>query len=104
LLATYGSKRTRRWPSVPTLQELGYQTMSDSPFGIGAPKGMDPALTRRLQDVFKKTLEDPAVLSTLEKFDQPVIYMDSEGYTKFAQETFKAEREAINMLGMLRVS
>jgi tripartite-type tricarboxylate transporter receptor subunit TctC len=104
LLATYGSKRTRRWPDVPTLQELGYQTMSDSPFGIGAPKGMDPALTRRLQDVFKKTLEDPAVLSTLEKFDQPVIYMDSEGYTKFAQETFKAEREAINMLGMLRVS
>jgi tripartite-type tricarboxylate transporter receptor subunit TctC len=104
LLATYGSKRTKRWPNVPTLQELGYQTMSDSPFGIGAPKGMDPALTRRLQDVFKKTLEDPAVLSTLEKFDQPVIYMDSEGYTKFAQETFKAEREAINMLGMLRVS
>jgi tripartite-type tricarboxylate transporter receptor subunit TctC len=104
LLATYGSKRTKRWPDVPTLQELGYQTMSDSPFGIGAPKGMDPALTKRLQDVFKKTLEDPAVLSTLEKFDQPVIYMDSEGYTKFAQETFKAEREAINMLGMLRVS
>lgn len=104
LLATYGSKRTRRWPDVPTLQELGYQTMSDSPFGIGAPKGMDPALTRRLQDVFKKTLEDPLVLATLEKFDQPVIYMDSEGYTRFAQETFKAERESIKMLGMLKVS
>lgn len=65
---------------------------------------MDPALTRRLQDVFKKTLEDPLVLATLEKFDQPVIYMDSEGYTSFAQETLKAERDAIKMLGMLKVS
>ena len=24
LLATYGSKRTKRWPTVPTLDELGY--------------------------------------------------------------------------------
>ena len=104
LLATYGSKRTKRWPDVPTLQELGYQTMSDSPFGIGAPKGMDPALTRRLHDAFKKTLEDPQVLATLEKFDQPVIYLDTDGYTKFAHETFKAERETMSMLGLLKVS
>jgi tripartite-type tricarboxylate transporter receptor subunit TctC len=104
LLATYGSKRTKRWPTVPTLQELGYQTMSDSPFGIGGPKGMDPALTRRLHDAFKKTLEDPLVLATLEKFDQPVIYLDTDGYTKFAQDTYKAEKEALNMLGLLKVS
>ena len=104
LLATYGSKRTKRWPTVPTLQELGYQTMSDSPFGIGAPKGMDAALTKRLHDVFKKTLEDPLVLATLEKFDQPVIYLDTEGYTKFAQDTYKSEKEALNMPGLLKVS
>lgn len=104
LLATYGSKRTKRWPGVPTLQELGYQTMSDSPFGIGGPKGMDPALTRRLHDVFKKTLEDPLVLATFEKFDQPVIYLDTEAYTKFAHDTFRAEKEALNSLGLLKVS
>jgi tripartite-type tricarboxylate transporter receptor subunit TctC len=104
LLATYGSKRTKRWPDIPTLQELGYQTMSDSPFGIGAPKGMDPALTKRLHDAFKKTLEDPAVLATLEKYDQPVIYLDTEGYTKFARDTFKAEKEVIETLGLAKVS
>ena len=70
LLATYGSKRTKRWPQIPTLTELGYDTVSDSPFGIGAPKGMDPALTQRLHDAFKKTLEDPAVLASFEKYDQ----------------------------------
>jgi tripartite-type tricarboxylate transporter receptor subunit TctC len=100
LLATYGSKRTKRWPDVPTLLELGYQTVSDSPFGIGAPAGMDPALTKRLQDAFSKSLQDPAVVAVLDKYDQPVIYLDSAGYTKFARETFEAERETITSLGL----
>ena len=100
LLATYGSKRTKRWPDVPTLLELGYQTVSDSPFGIGAPAGMDPALTKRLQDAFAKSLQDPAVVAVLDKYDQPIIYLDSAGYTKFARETFEAERETITSLGL----
>ena len=100
LLATYGSKRTKRWPDVPTLLELGYQTVSDSPFGIGAPAGMDPALTQRLQDAFAKSLQDPAVIAVLDKYDQPIIYLDSAAYTKFARETFEAERETITSLGM----
>ena len=100
LLATYGSKRTKRWPNVPTLQELGYETVSDSPFGIGAPKGMDPALTRTLHDAFRKTLDDPAVLATFDKYDQSVIYMDSAAYTKFAAETFAKEKLLIERLGL----
>ncbi|MDB5797811.1 MAG: Tripartite tricarboxylate transporter family receptor [Paucimonas sp.] len=104
LLATYGSKRTKRWPNVPTLQELGYATVSDSPFGVAGPKGMEPALVKRLNDAFRKTLEDPAVIATLEKFDQPVIYLDSEGYTKFARETFEQEKETIETLGLTKTS
>jgi tripartite-type tricarboxylate transporter receptor subunit TctC len=101
LLATYGSKRTKRWPNVPTLDELGYKTVSDSPFGVCGPKGMDPAVVKTLHDAFKKTLEDPAVLSTFDKFDQTVIYMDTETYTKWARDTYAAERATIERLGML---
>jgi len=100
LLATYGSKRTKRWPQVPTLNELGYDTVSDSPFGIAGPKGMDPALVRRLHDAFKKTLEDPAVLATFDKYDQTVIYMGTEEYTKFIRETFAKEKATIERLGL----
>jgi tripartite-type tricarboxylate transporter receptor subunit TctC len=100
LLATYGSKRTKRWPQVPTLDELGFQTVSDSPFGVCGPKGMDPALTRTLHDAFKKTLDDPAVLASFDKFDQSVIYMNTETYTKFARDSFAAEKATIERLGM----
>ena len=100
LLATYGSKRTKRWANVPTLDELGYQTVSDSPFGVCGPKGMDPAVTAKLHDAFKKTLDDPAVLASFEKYDQSVIYMNTETYTKFAQNSFAAEKATIERLGL----
>ena len=100
LLATYGSKRTKRWPQVPTLNELGYDTVSDSPFGIGGPRGMDPKVVRKLQDAFKKTLSDPAVLAAFDKYDQPVIYMDSEEYTNFILASYVKEKRTIERLGL----
>jgi tripartite-type tricarboxylate transporter receptor subunit TctC len=100
LLATYGSRRTKRWPNVPTLDELGYKTVSDSPFGVCGPKGMDPAVVRTLHDAFRKTLEDPAVVATFDKFDQTVIYMNTEEYTKWARETFALEKATIERLGL----
>ncbi len=100
LLVTYGSKRTKKWPDVPTLAELGYETVSDSPFGIGGPPGMDPAVVRTLHDAFRKTLEDPKVLAILDRFDQSVIYMSPEEYTKYARQMVDAERATIDRLGL----
>ena len=104
LLATYGSKRAKRFPSVPTLNELGYETISDSPFGIGGPKGLDPEVTRRLHDAFKKTLDDPAVLSTFEKFDQTVIYMNTDDYTRWIGEQVVKEKSLVQRLGLMMKS
>ena len=100
LLATYGAKRTKKWANVPTLNELGFDTISESPFGIGAPKGMDPALTRRLHDAFRKTLEDPAVLAAFEKYDQSVIYMGTADYEKFIREQYVKEKVMVEKLGL----
>lgn len=100
LLATYGSRRTKKWASVPTLNELGFDTISESPFGIGGPRGMDPALTRRLHDAFRKTLEDPTVLAAFEKFDQSVIYMNTADYDKFIREQYVKEKVLIDRLGL----
>jgi tripartite-type tricarboxylate transporter receptor subunit TctC len=100
LLATYGSKRTKRWPNVPTLHELGYDTVSDSPFGVCGPKGMDPGLTRTLHDAFKRTLDDPNVQACFDKYDQTVIYMNTEQYTQFARNSYTAEKATIERLGL----
>ena len=102
LLATYGSRRTRRWPQVPTLDELGYKTVSDSPFGVCGPKGMDTAVVQTIHDAFRKTLDDPTVRASFDRYDQTVIYMNTADYTRFARETFEAERATIERLGLAR--
>ena len=100
LLATYGSKRTRRWPQVPTLSELGYETVSDSPFGLGGPRDLDPQAVKVLHDAFRKATEDSNVLKMLERYDQPVVYMSPDEYTAWAKKTYESERETIERLGM----
>ncbi len=102
LLATLGRARNKAFPDVPTVKELGWDTVTESPFGIGGPKGMNPALVKQLHDAFKRTLEDPKVLEVLEKFYQPVIYMDSADYARYAERTFAAEKATIDRLGLAK--
>jgi tripartite-type tricarboxylate transporter receptor subunit TctC len=99
LLATLGDKRTR-W-GAPTVKELGVDTVSNSPFGLVGPKGMQPQVVKVLHDAFKRSLDDPEYLKVLATLDQPAWYQSSEDYAKWAAETFKAERLTIERVGLL---
>ena len=101
LLAVYGSQRIRRWPEAPTLRELGFATIPESPFGIGAPRGLDPALLARLQDVLRQTMDDPSVVAVLEKYDMPVAWLGAADFARAAQSSFDAQREMMGRLGLL---
>ncbi len=98
LLVTWGEARTKRWPEVPTLKELGYGIVSNSPYGIAGPKGMDPQLVKLLHDAFKQGMTDPIHLTALEKYDQELWYRSSADYTRYARETFAAERATMERL------
>ncbi len=101
LLVTFGSQRTKRWPSVPTAKELGLGVVSTSPYGVVGPRGMDPTVVRVLHDGFKKAVEDPEHQKILEQLDQELWYQSSEDYAKFARETFHQDRALIERLGLL---
>jgi tripartite-type tricarboxylate transporter receptor subunit TctC len=100
LLVTWGAQRTKRWPNVPTLKEVGYPIVSNSPFGIAGPKGMDPAVVKALHDAFKKALEDPEFQKTLEKFDQEAYYLNSADYAAMARKSIEEERVAVQRLNL----
>lgn len=101
LLVTFGEQRTKRWPTAPTAKEIGLDIVSYSPYGIVGPKGMDPAVVKQLHDAFKKTLDDPEHLKTLDQLDQVYWYRSSEDYAKWGAATYKAERALIERLGLL---
>ncbi len=101
LLVTFGSSRTKRWPSVPTAKDLGLDVVSTSPYGLVGPRGMEPRVVKILHDGFKKALDDPEHLKVLETLDQEPWYQSSDDYAKYARETFQKERALIERLGLL---
>ena len=65
LLMVWTGARSPNYPDVPTLKDLGYPLVYDSPFGLAGPKGVDPKIVAKLHDAFKKALEDPALSQLL---------------------------------------
>ncbi|AKJ26743.1 tricarboxylate transport protein TctC [Caldimonas brevitalea] len=104
VLNTWGAKRLPTFPNVPTLKELGIDIVQTSPYGLAAPKGMNPKLVKTLHDAFKKAMEMPNHKEALAKFDQELIYMSSAQYSKFAEETFKKEKAIIESLGLAKAT
>lgn len=101
LLATFNAQRSRRWPNVPTLRELGYpDAVYTSPYGIGVPAAVDPGIVRKLHDAFKVALFDPMHLQELAKYDQQPEYLDTADYGRFVQEITARERLLLARLGL----
>jgi tripartite-type tricarboxylate transporter receptor subunit TctC len=100
LLVTWGNNRSNRWHDVPTLKELGYGIVSNSPFGIAGPKGMDPRVVKILHDAFRKAMRDPAFQQTLDKLDMEQYYMGTFEYTKYAKELSEESKVLIEKLGL----
>ena len=102
VLNTWGDKRLAKFPDAPTQKELGYDTVQNSPFGIGAPKGTPPEVVQKVHDAFKKAMEEPSYVAALGRYDMLPNYMSSADYTKFAQDTFGREKALIEKLGLAK--
>ena len=100
LLVTWGAARTKNWPDVPTLRDIGIDMVSNSPFGIAGPKGMDPKVVKILHDAFKKGLEEPSYAEAMAKLDQEQFYLSNEDYQKFALQQVDEARRFIAELGL----
>lgn len=102
LLVLWTEQRAKPWPDVPTLREVGIDLVFDSPWGIAGPKGMDPAVVKRIDQAFKKALDDPKVKEVLNNFVFPVRYADQAGYLKIIEEVTKYEKEGLEKIGLAK--
>jgi tripartite-type tricarboxylate transporter receptor subunit TctC len=101
LLAIFSAQRSKRWPQVPTLRELGHpQAVYTSPYGIGVPAGVDAAIVRKLHDAFRTALFDPLHLQEIAKYDQEPEYLNSADYGRFVHEVTARERQLLARLGI----
>jgi tripartite-type tricarboxylate transporter receptor subunit TctC len=100
LLVTWGAGRTKNWPNVPNLKESGIDMISNSPFGIGGPKGMDPAVVKVLHDAFKKGMEEQSYRDSMAKLDQEPFYLDTAAYQAYALKQVEEQKQLVEELGL----
>jgi tripartite-type tricarboxylate transporter receptor subunit TctC len=100
LLAVYGVTRLKRWPTVPTLKELGYDIVESVPWGIVGPTGMDPKIVKVLHDAFRKAMDEPVFLASLEMLGQEPRYMSSDEYRKYMHGRIPIERQVVEKYGL----
>jgi len=98
LLATWGEQRVPRFKEAPTLKDAGFNVVVDAPNGIGAPKGLDPAVLKKLRDAFRVAVASPEFKNACDKIDAPVLYLDGPDYEKYVNEVYKKETQLIERL------
>lgn len=102
LLAVFSEHRSRRWPQVPTLKELGIPVVATSPYGLVGPRGMNPAVVTVLHDAFRLAMNDPAHVAELQKYDQELDYLGPDDYGRALREAYASERRTVERLGLGR--
>lgn len=100
LLVTFDAQRSTKWPTVPTLKEIGIDLVANAPYGVAGPKGMDPKIVKILHDAFRKGMEDPQYTAALRQLDQQPFYMSSENYHNFATHEVATQKRLIENLGL----
>ena len=74
ILAVTGDKRFPAYPDVPTLKELGYETIVQGTwFGFAVPKKTERAKIEILESAVREALKAPDVIAG---FDKAKIYID----------------------------
>jgi len=104
LLVTFGEQRSRRWPQIPTLRELGFPIVANSPYGIGGPRGLPSNVVTSLHNAFKTALFDPMHLAELQKYDLEPAYLGSADYARACRVAFAEEKKIVDRLGLHRAS
>ena len=98
LLATWGEARTPRFKDTPTLKELGFDVVVEAPNGIGAPKGVDPAILARLREAFKQAVASAEFKAVTDKLDAPLLYLDGPDYEQYVNTVYQKETVLIDKL------
>jgi len=79
-LASAAEARWPDYPEVKTLREVGYDAVSNGPFGYAFPAGVDPAIKDRMDKALADVMQDDSVTSQITKLGIQAIYRNGKDY------------------------
>jgi tripartite-type tricarboxylate transporter receptor subunit TctC len=100
ILFSFSAKRSKHYPDVPTLKELGVDVSREFFNGIIAPKGIPEDRLKIIHDAFKKAMDDPEVVKELNDLGFESAYLNSEDFQKLITESYESNKEVIDDMGL----
>ena len=88
------------FPGVPTFEEFGYELTVGGQFGIIAPKGTPAPILKKLQDSFKKAIEDPRYEAICNKIGVLKTYLSGEDYFKLIKKEYELRGRIVRELNL----
>jgi tripartite-type tricarboxylate transporter receptor subunit TctC len=88
ILGNLSEKRVKNWPNVPTLIEQGYDFFNESVFMFAAPKGTPQPVIQKLQDAFRKAMDDPEFPGMLTKVEFDASYRGTADTRKYLEDAY----------------
>lgn len=101
-LNVWSAQRLQRWPTVPTLRELGYRLVVTTPFGIVAPPALPAEIGGAIHDAVLASMHTDEFHSLLDRLDMTEDYRDGPAFGAFLAESARLEEMLIGRLGLQR--
>lgn len=101
LLVVTNKDRWSYLPEVPTLLDLGYKFYQSSYFSLGAPMGVPEPIRKKLEDTFRKIIEDPSIKDEFQKkLNAKLGYMSGAEYAKYIEEQYSFYQDFLKKHGI----
>jgi tripartite-type tricarboxylate transporter receptor subunit TctC len=98
--AIASAQRSKHFPDMPTLKELGVDMIYALDRGIVAPKGTDKAIIEYWSQAFKQAAEDKDLLAQMDSKGTDVNWVGPDGYRSWAEKTFDDHEKVAIKIGM----
>jgi len=100
LLLILSDSRWQDVPDVPHILEKGYNFYGMSFISFYGPKGLPENIRQRLEDVFKKAMDDSDFNNMLNKFQVAKSYLSGREYSALWRSNYDEMGQVIKALGL----
>lgn len=98
LLAVTTPKRSKLYPDVPTLNELGFKSLR-SVQAIIAPAGLPENIRAKLETAFRKALSDKTFIETMDRLAMEVIDLPGAEVKKLVEGEYELAGQLLTEIG-----
>ncbi len=96
-LGIFEEKPNPHFPNVQTFPEAGYDITMTTYYPIIGPKGLPKNIVAKLDEVFKKSMEDPLFVKAMEANSYPIVYEGPEDLKKRLVSDYQLNAKLIDI-------